>query len=188
MDYNQILMRPSFVLPCTSPEEERRLLDQFSGKVLARYELGLVIGRFQPLHYGHLFLIKQALTIANKIIIGIGSSNVVNHDNPFSLQHRQQMLAAALEKEKEIAKRIIRITPLPDFPDDDVWMSETIKRVGKVDATIGNNDWVNGIFEKHGIPVVRTSFYFREIYEGKKIRSKLRYLTAISLSKIHLRY
>lgn len=157
-------------------EEEESLLDNFSRQIDRRYRTGLVIGRFQPLHYGHIFLMKQALLLAETVIIGIGSSNVVNSDNPYSLERRQDMLAAVLKIEKGIQARVKKIVSLPDIPDDNQWLVETIKRVGNFDLAVGNNDWVNGIFENVDYQVVRTPYYFREIYEGKKIRMKLRKL------------
>ena len=46
----------------------------------------LIVGRFQPFHKGHLFLIKKALEKANKIIIGIGSANIIDENNPIDFE------------------------------------------------------------------------------------------------------
>ena len=54
--------------------------------------MGLLIGRFQPFHNGHLYLIKEALQSVDRLIIGIGSSNVQNEDNPFDYETRKEMI------------------------------------------------------------------------------------------------
>lgn len=164
-----------FVLPHTSGEEEARLLRQFEQSVPKRYGTALVVGRFQPVHYGHVMLMKHALSVAGRLIVGIGSSNIIDDDNPFSLEQRQRMLTRVFEREKGVHRQIQRIVPLPDVPDDRQWLVETIAAVGgTVDTVLSNNDWVNGIFRKAKYPVIETPLYFREIYEGKKIREKLR--------------
>src|SRR5258706_8286147 len=164
-----------FTLPFTTYYEEQRLLDQFSKETVEKYHIGLVIGRFQPLHYGHIFLMKQALQIADAIIVGIGSSNVRNADNPFSAEQREKMLQSALERDTDIRQRILKIVHVKDYADDTFWLKETLKAVGEeVDIVVGNNDWVNGIFEHANYPALKTPLYNRNRYEGKKIREYLR--------------
>lgn len=138
-----------------------------------QYNTGLVIGRFQPLHYGHVYLLQQALIHAKKIIIGIGSSNVTNDDNPFTYEQRVHMIRQTIAKEN-ITKDVVKVIPSDDVPDDGVWLKDTLKLTGPIDAVIGNNDWVKGIFQKANIPVVTVPYYKRELYEGKKIRTIMR--------------
>ena len=138
-----------------------------------RYRRALVVGRFQPFHRGHLYLIRTALEQADMIVIGIGSANVRDADNPYDAKSRQEIVARAMEHEG-IAHRIDSIVPIDDTPDDGEWLSLAIDRVGEIDLVIGNNEWVNGIFEKAGYRVMRIPLYKREIYEGKKIRARLR--------------
>ncbi len=137
------------------------------------YTVGLVVGRFQPFHKGHKYLIKKALDSAENLVIGIGSSNVKNNDNPYSFSKRKEMLELFLEKE-HLAKKVIAIFPSPDIPNDDKWREDVLKRAGKFDVVIGNNDWVNGIFTKVGIPVLLVNYYKRDILEGQKIRKLMR--------------
>jgi len=45
---------------------------------------GLIIGRFQPFHKGHLHAIEHALKEVDELIIAVGSSQYVNtEDNPW---------------------------------------------------------------------------------------------------------
>lgn len=163
-----------FTQPFTTPTEEQILLDQFRIETARKYGIGLVVGRFQPLHYGHLYLMKQALQVADFIIVGIGSSNVRNKDNPFSVEQRERMLYKAFEREQDVKRRILQIVRLPDYLDDDLWLGETLRRTGEVDVVVGNNDWVNGIFGRAIFPVITTPLFQRSQYEGRKIREQLR--------------
>lgn len=138
-----------------------------------KYNIGLIIGRFQPFHLGHQYLIDKALKMCNKIIIGIGSSNIMDENNPYSIEDRLEFLRKVVNEE-EITDRIIKIVSLPDVPDDEEWFKLVGQTTGPVDVVIGDNEWVNGIYESHGIKVKRIGYHQREVLEGKKIRSQIR--------------
>lgn len=138
-----------------------------------KYHTGLIIGRFQPLHKGHISLIKQGLTIADKIIIAIGSANVDDFDNPFSADEREQALREMLTKQN-LEERVIKIIRLDDIPSDALWLEQTLQKAGPIDVIIGNNDRVKKILENANYKVKQVDFYKREIYEGKKIRAQMR--------------
>lgn len=138
-----------------------------------RYPVALIIGRFQPFHKGHLYLVKKALTIASKLVIGIGSSNIRNADNPISFQKRKQLVSMVFEKEG-LADRLIKIVSIPDVPDDDEWLRITQKRVGSFHVSIGNNDWVSGIFRNASIPVIEAPYLKKSLYRGTTIRALAR--------------
>ena len=59
---------------------------------------GLLIGRFQPFHLGHLDAILFGLSRAENLFIGIGSSNRYNEKkNPFSAEERREMIVSSIE-------------------------------------------------------------------------------------------
>ena len=156
-------------------EEEKRLLALFTKEHQKRYKTALVIGRFQPFHRGHFFLLKASLAIAQNIVIGIGSSNVQDgNKNPFSLQDRQDMVKKALERHKPVKDRVRDIVLLPDVPDDAIWYRETLEATGPIDVAVSNNDWIHRVFAPKGIPSLTTPLLKREKYEGETIRVKLR--------------
>lgn len=140
---------------------------------MRKYKIGLVIGRFQPFHKGHVFLFKKAFETCDKLIIGIGSSNKDNNDNPWSAYAREKILEKFIE-ENGYQDRIVKILKLYDNPDDDVWFQNLYKKTGPFDVTIGNNDWNNGIIERHGIPAIKHGFSNRHIWEGIQIRGLMR--------------
>lgn len=138
-----------------------------------KYSIGLVIGRFQPFHKGHKFLIEEALKICDKIYIGIGSSNKSDEKNPYSAKDRMSHIKKFL-KEEHLEERVIKVLKLYDNPDDDVWFENLYKKIGPFDVTVGNNPWNNGIIERHGIPAVYIGFHKRHILEGIKIRDLMK--------------
>ncbi|MBI4018266.1 MAG: adenylyltransferase/cytidyltransferase family protein, partial [Candidatus Aenigmarchaeota archaeon] len=73
----------------------------------------LFVARLQPLHKGHAYAIRKVLG-KYKVIVGIGSSNVSNEDNPFSFQQRKRMV-------KAVFGSATKVIPLKDFGDDKKW-------------------------------------------------------------------
>lgn len=139
---------------------------------MEHFSVGLLVGRFQPFHYGHKYLIEQALSFCDKIVIGIGSANKRGKDNTFSYIQRKRMLLFFLEKER-IQDRVLKIFPSPDIPDDQEWLKDVIKKAGNFDVVVGDNEWVNNIFEKAGYKVLKIGYHKRHLYEGEKIRALL---------------
>jgi nicotinamide-nucleotide adenylyltransferase len=135
-----------------------------------QYKKGLVIGRFQPFHLGHIHLIKKSLLLCETIVIGIGSSNIQDENNIFTYEQRLQMIELFVHEEK-LEKSILKVLPIPDVPDDNTWFEIVQEEAGKVDVVLGNNDWVNGIFAQKGIAVEQIEYLDRVNLEGKKIRA-----------------
>ena len=128
-----------------------------------------MVGRFQPFHFGHLYLIKKALEVADKIVIGVGSASIYSEENPLNFEERKKILEAVIKKEK-IVGRVLKIVPLEDFFDDKKWLDNVKKKAGEFDLIIGNNDWTNNIMEEAGYKVKRYPYYRRRLYEGWRIR------------------
>lgn len=140
---------------------------------MKKYKVGIVIGRFQPFHLGHKYLIEKALTYVDKIYIGIGSSQIFDEKNPYNAEKRHEFLKRFIKEEK-IENKVLDILKIDDFPDDDIWFERLQKRTPGIEVVIGDNEWVNGIFERHKIPALRIGYYKRNILEGTKIRDNMR--------------
>lgn len=140
---------------------------------MQKYKVGLVIGRFQPFHLGHKYLIEKALEHADKIIIGIGSSNITDTNNPYALSIRKAFLKQFIQQEN-LEKRIIKIASIKDTPDDNEWYKIALCATGPVGVVIGDNDWVNTIYKEHGVPVVEVGHLKRSILQGMKIRESMK--------------
>jgi pantetheine-phosphate adenylyltransferase len=138
-----------------------------------KHKTALIVGRFQPFHKGHLFLIKKALEKANKIIIGIGSANITDENNPIDYETRKKVIKAVFYKEG-IEEKLSKIVPLDDFFDDGKWLFNLKKQVGKFDLALGNNEWTNNILKKAGYKVLEVNYYYRAQYEGWRIRKLIK--------------
>ncbi|KKI14842.1 cytidyltransferase [Comamonas thiooxydans] len=80
----------------------------------------VLIGRFQPLHNGHMALLHAALKRARQVVVVLGSAwQAPNPKNPFSWQERAQMLRNALSKED--AERV-RCVPVRDYYNEPLWV------------------------------------------------------------------
>lgn len=137
------------------------------------HKIALIVGRFQPFHKGHLFLIKKALEKADKIIIGIGSANIIDENNPIDFETRKKVIKAVFYKEG-IEDKLIKIVPLSDYFDDKKWLLNLVKQVGKFDLTLGHNEWTNSILKKAGYKVLKVDYYKRPLYEGWRIRKLIK--------------
>ena len=87
-----------------------------------KYDFGIVIGRFQPFHVAHQELVKHALTLANKVIIVLGSArSAPDVKNPFTPKMREEMIRNCFPDEPE---RMI-FCAVRDYPyNDNIWITE----------------------------------------------------------------
>ena len=94
-----------------------------------KHDFGIVIGRFQPFHSAHLDLIKHSLTLAEKVIIVLGSARSASDvKNPFTPAMREEIIRACFpQEEKRLIFRAVR-----DYPyNDHVWTAEVQNTVGE---------------------------------------------------------
>ncbi len=106
----------------------------------------LFIGRFQPLHNGHLEVLKKLSQEYEKVIIGIGSPKGKGLDNPWDLEEREDMIKAVIKAE---SLKNIEIVPVPDFDSDEEWI-DFIKENIEFDDVYSGNEWTKHIFDKAG--------------------------------------
>ena len=138
---------------------------------MQHYKTGLVIGRFQPFHHGHAYLLKKALEYCDEVIIGIGSANKNDPDNPWDAICRKQMLKAFLQHE-HVEKKVHTIISIEDKSDAD-WTNEILQKA-PAQVVIGNNDWVNHLLLDAGYKVITLPYLDRFLYEGQKIRKAMK--------------
>ena len=84
---------------------------------------GIFIGRFQPVHHGHIHALGVAASQVQKLYILIGSANQCRSiKNPWTYEERKQMLSLKLHAERITNYEII---PLNDYRYSDTqWMSD----------------------------------------------------------------
>ena len=124
---------------------------------------GLLIGRFQPFHLGHLDAILFALSRTENLFIGIGSSNKSNEKkNPFSSEERREMIVSSIEP--SMIDRI-KIFGIPDTDDHGKWTFEIDQVVPKYDAVFTNDEFTKTLFEKRQINVIPVILKDREKFQ-----------------------
>lgn len=129
----------------------------------------LFIGRFQPLHNGHLRVIKNILRANEKITIVIGGPAKPNARNPFSFAERERMIKASLDSEGISGYDLRR---LADVNDDDQW-ARGIMKMGKFDVAYSRNPWVLRCLKMAGITTRKHAFYQRYKNCGRVIRARI---------------
>ena len=84
-------------------------------------KIGVFLSRMQPLHIGHIGMIKKALSENDRVIILIGSANKSGSvRNPIGIDIRREILNETLKNDfgkEEIEK--ITIKELPDWSDEE---------------------------------------------------------------------
>lgn len=80
--------------------------------------IGAVLCRFQPMHLGHLYLIKQALANNDVVTVFIGSANQLNERNPISAWLRGEYVRQVLYTLPKEDYERITLTLLDDLTDE----------------------------------------------------------------------
>ena len=99
-------------------------------------EFAVVIGRFQPPHRGHIYLLKEAHKVCGKVIVVVGSANQARDiRNPWTFQERAQMLALALgfKDTHEMERGGYLVTYSDDIPyNEQAWVRRVQLAVGGI--------------------------------------------------------
>jgi len=132
---------------------------------------GLLIGRYQPFHRGHLEVLLEALNKCDELIVGIGSAQESHTlDNPFTAGERIEMIRLCLGKEK-LARTIM--IPIPDVNRFAIWVSHIESLVPPFKAVFTNNPLTKSLFESKHYKVYHTKMYDRSVYSGTVIRERM---------------
>lgn len=136
------------------------------------YELpALFVGRFQPFHKGHLFMIKRILEDFDRLIIGIGSAQYSNTvRNPFSSEERLVMISKALENEGVDSCDIVLID---DTNDHSIWVESVESVVPGFGVVFSNDPLTVSLFREKNHEVREPPLHKREEYSGTEIRERI---------------
>lgn len=128
----------------------------------------LYIGRFQPLHYGHMSAIRQINEAQDvgQFIVGIGSSQYKGYlYHPFPADLREQMLRESIRKSKPYD-----IVHIPDIHDYPKWVTYVESLCPKFDVVYSENGTVKDLFQQKGYEVRQI------LYESTISATKIREL------------
>ncbi len=132
---------------------------------------GLFIGRFQPFHNGHLYVIESMEKECDTMIIGIGSAQKESElDDPLSGGERIEMIKRVLDKRK-LAN--YELYPIPDIDCYPAWPHYVKTILPPFDVIYANSDIVAKLFERIGVEVKRIDNKNRDDWKGQEIRRKI---------------
>ena len=134
-----------------------------------KYTHAIVVGRFQPFHAAHQDLIQHSLSLADKVIVILGSARSASDvKNPFTPAMREEMIRACFPVDN---KRLI-FAAVRDYPyNDHYWTTEIQNTVNEeIDETADAKVCIVGFFKD------RSSYYlnlfpqwnFEEFYVSDK--------------------
>jgi nicotinamide-nucleotide adenylyltransferase len=129
---------------------------------------GLLIGRFQPFHLGHLEALRFALSKVDKLWVGLGSSNKpVEKNNPFTAEERKEMILSSID---DSMKEKISIYFIPDVDNHVKWIEKIDTIVPKFDIIFSNDELTKHLYSKRITQVVSIPFLNRDELSGTHIR------------------
>jgi len=128
------------------------------------------IGRFQPYHNGHQYVLEQISGTADEIVIGVGSAQLSHEsENPFTAGERILMITRSL---KEITIPLY-VIPIEDIKRNALWVAHVRSMTPPFDLIYSSNPLVMRLFAEEGIPVRSPALYARELHSGTEIRRRM---------------
>ncbi|HVA82608.1 MAG TPA: adenylyltransferase/cytidyltransferase family protein [Candidatus Aquilonibacter sp.] len=131
---------------------------------------GLLVGRWQPLHNGHLEMINQSAAAVDLLYLGVGSINKRDEKNPFSAAERQLMIQNSVTPE---VQKKLKVFFVPDFADDKKWMECVGYLVPKYDVAFSSDNKMSALYASFGKNVQRIKLLRRDILSGTNMRALL---------------
>jgi nicotinamide-nucleotide adenylyltransferase len=153
---------------------------------------GLFIGRFQPLHNGHINSIRYCLNKVDELVIVIGSSDKsFEFKNPFTAGERIEIVREAICKEikKETLQKIFLI-PVPDIGIHRLWTYNVDLLVPRYSAVFTNDLFTTMLFKERGIETIHPELISREKLSATEVRYRIandkdwKELVSVSTAKI----
>ena len=133
----------------------------------------LFVGRFQPVHLGHLKVIKEMLDEYDEVVIGMGSAQEdYTLKNPFTANERADMIRVALANEKLEVNRV-RIVEMPDIPTNSAWAVYAAGFCPEFQILWTGSPWVALLFTDAGQKVKIHELLEREKYSSTEVRDRM---------------
>ena len=134
---------------------------------------GILIGRMQPVHNGHVEVIKKILDEVDEIIIGIGSAQL-SHEvkDPFTAGERIVMMTQALA-EIDIDPSRYYIIPMQDINFNALWVSHVKMITPPFSIVYSGNSLVKQLFSEEGFEVRQPPLYDRLHLSGTEVRRRI---------------
>jgi nicotinamide-nucleotide adenylyltransferase len=134
---------------------------------------GILIGRMQPVHNGHMQVINKILEEVDEIIIGIGSAQL-SHElkDPFTAGERIVMISQALADAGVDPSRYY-IIPMQDINFNAIWPSHVKMLTPPFSIVYSGNPLVKQLFSEEGFEVKQPPLYDRLHLSGTEVRRRI---------------
>ena len=130
----------------------------------------LYIGRFQPYHNGHHYVINHIARDADELVIGIGSAQMSHEpDDPFTAGERVLMITRALQD----LNKPVYVIPLEDINRNALWVSHVLAMTPPFHRVYSGNPLVIRLFHEAGVQVFTPAMYERATLSGTTIRDRI---------------
>ncbi|NDK08034.1 adenylyltransferase/cytidyltransferase family protein [Candidatus Gracilibacteria bacterium] len=132
--------------------------------------VGIIIGRFSPLHLGHISLINYSLENNDKTIVIIGSAEKIDEKNPYTLDERLEILKSEFDTS-------LTIDYLNDSKEDLIWINNLNNIISKYSLISDNINFLGGDLKNdYAINVIKEhieKFNYQKISFFEKNRLKI---------------
>jgi nicotinamide-nucleotide adenylyltransferase len=135
--------------------------------------VGLLVGRFQPFHLGHLAAVKYALKQVDYLYVVVGSAQRSHErDNPFTAGERIAMIKSALDGSGVEPASWMAI-PIADADSHSLWVSSIESMVPKFDVVFTNDALTFLLFSEEGAEVKAVPYLDRSRYSATNVRDRI---------------
>tara|TARA_B100001750_G_scaffold185304_1_gene154342 strand:- start:68 stop:589 length:522 start_codon:yes stop_codon:yes gene_type:complete len=135
-------------------------------------KVGILVGRFQPLHKGHVKAIQFARNNSDKLYIIVGSAEKSNQKrNPFSFEERKRMIELAINEKK--LQDNISIVPINDANNHTEWIASIKNTIGEYNIIFTNDELTEKLFKKEETKVINVPLLDRNILSATEVRKRL---------------
>lgn len=147
--------------------------------------IAVYIGRFQPFHRGHEYVLRHCLTNYDETIVLIGSAHKARDiENPFTYEERRRNIFAWLEEQEGNGETRTHIRSLQDHPYNDAQWVQSVQE--HVAALMGKRDWQITIV---GCDRDSSTWYLKTFPQWKRdIIEPYRNIPGLSATKVRAAY
>jgi nicotinamide-nucleotide adenylyltransferase len=134
---------------------------------------GLLVGRMQPFHKGHLEVIRTILNEVDEVIIGIGSAQLSHSiKDPFTAGERVMMITKTLGDNNISANRYY-IIPIEDVACNSQWVAHVEMLTPPFSKVFTGNPLVQQLFKEDGCEWEEPPHFNRKEYSGTEVRRRM---------------
>ncbi len=135
-------------------------------------KIGILVGRFQPLHKGHIEAIEFAENNSDKLYIIVGSAEKSNQKrNPFTFEERKKMIELAMIDIK--LHESITIVPINDANNHTEWILSIKNVIGAYNIIFTNDEVTEKLFNKDETKVINVPLLDRNALSATEVRRRL---------------